>query len=111
MTKTMLRVAAATAVAAGAFIPTALSAQASSTSVRLQVGQEACLSQFAQNPTQVFGFANPYAVRYTVRVNGATVYQATSQQFSGTYGPGFIELCGKNKLGNPGPTDVYLQIS
>lgn len=111
MKKTLLRAGAATAIAAGVLVPTALSAQASGTTVRLGVGQEVCTANFAAHPASLFGFATPVSARYTVRVNGATVYQATSQQFTGTYGPGFVEFCAKNKLGNTVPIDVYLQVT
>lgn len=75
------------------------------------VGQEACLTKSAASVT-VLGISSPYVARFQVKRNGQVLYQGTGTVFGSTYwGSGYYEFCGKNKLGNPGPIDLFLQIN
>lgn len=107
--KAIVRTIATTTVAAGLLGGVAAAAHADS--FYLPVGAESCVTKFA-NQAWVQGTAAPYAARFQVKLNGAVLYQGTSTAFVGSYvGTGWYQVCGKNKLGNPGPILVNLSIN
>jgi hypothetical protein len=110
MNKKISRVLA-TAAATGVVLAGAAGAAQADTFSQVGVGQERCLAKFA-NYVSVYGISSPYAARFQVKRSGVVLYQATSSAVAATFvGAGYYEFCGKNKLGNPGPIDLYLQIS
>lgn len=112
MNKLITRGLATTIAAAAVLGGGAATAQADSYSFpQVGVGQERCVRKAASSVT-VFGVSTPHVARFQVSRNGVVLYQATSSVFGSTYyGSGLYEFCGKNKLGNPGPIDLYLQVN
>lgn len=111
MKQSVRRILATTAASAALFAGVAATAHAASF-YNVPVGSEVCVSTFIANTARVQGASSPNAARFQVKRGGVILYQGTSTGFVAQYtGAGFYELCGKNKLGNPGPIHLQLAIS
>jgi len=111
MKQSVRRILATTAVS-GALVAGVAAAAHAATFSHVPVGTTVCGSKFVVNTARVQGSSTPYPARFEVRRGGVTLFQGTTTGFVGQYaGTGFYELCGKNKLGNPGPIALQLDIS